>query len=81
MLSAGMRLTACAVAVTLYSQLAIAADIGGDLKATIVLQGYACSDIAQKTRKADSDYNVSCKDGNHYHVFINAQGRVVVEKT
>ena len=61
--------------------LAGAADIGADLKATIVLQGYTCSDIAQKTRKADSDYNVACKDGNHYHVYINAQGRVVVEKT
>jgi hypothetical protein len=80
MLSAQMRFAACAAAVALYSPMAGAADIGGDLKATIVLQGYACSDIAQKTRKADSDYNVTCKDGNHYHVYINAQGRVVVEK-
>lgn len=57
-----------------------AADIGNDLKATIVLQGLACNEVAQQTRNADSDYNVSCKDGNRYHVFVNAQGRVVVQK-
>jgi hypothetical protein len=57
-----------------------AADIGNDLKATIVLQGLACDQVAQQTRNGDSDYNVSCKDGNRYHVFVNAQGRVVVQK-
>jgi hypothetical protein len=57
-----------------------AADISGDLKATIVLQGMACDQVAQQSRNADSDYNVACKDGNRYHVFVNAQGRVVVQK-
>jgi hypothetical protein len=57
-----------------------AADIGNDLKATIVLQGLTCDQVAQRTRNGDSDYNVSCKDGNRYHVFVNAQGRVVVQK-
>jgi hypothetical protein len=57
-----------------------AADIGGDLKATIVLQGLPCDQVAQQTRIADSDYNVTCKDGNRYHVFVNSQGRVVVQK-
>jgi hypothetical protein len=57
-----------------------AADIGGDLKATIVLQGLPCDQVAQQSRNADSDYNVTCKDGNRYHVFVNAQGRVVVQK-
>lgn len=57
-----------------------AADIGNDLKATIVLQGLACDEVTQQTRNADSNYNVSCKDGNQYHVFVNAQGRVVVQK-
>jgi hypothetical protein len=59
---------------------AYAADIGGDLKATIVLQGLPCDQVAQQSRNADSDYNVTCKDGNRYHVFVNAQGRVVVQK-
>jgi hypothetical protein len=59
---------------------AYAADIGGDLKATIVLQGLPCDQVAQQSRNADSDYSVTCKDGNRYHVFVNAQGRVVVQK-
>ena len=54
--------------------------IGKDLKATIALQGQACNQIASTVRKADSDYLVTCKDGNRYHVFVNSQGRVVVEK-
>ncbi len=51
-----------------------------DLKVTIALQGYPCDEIANTKRNADSDYSVSCKDGNKYRVFVNAQGRVVVEK-
>jgi hypothetical protein len=57
-----------------------AADIGNDLKATIVLQGMPCDQVVQQSRNADSDYNVSCKDGNRYHVYVDAKGRVVVKK-
>jgi hypothetical protein len=77
--SAKSILISCAGALLLGSSLN-AADIGNDLKATIVLQGLACDQVAQQTRNGDSDYNVSCKDGNRYHVFVNAQGRVVVQK-
>jgi len=55
-------------------------DIGADLKATIALQGQACDQIAASKRNADSDYSVTCKDGNRYHVYVNPQGRVLVEK-
>ena len=55
-------------------------DLGKDLKVTIVLHGYACDQIVSSKRNADSDYTATCKDGNRYHVFVNAQGRVVVEK-
>jgi hypothetical protein len=72
-------LVSCAAALTLAASV-YAADIGNDLKATIVLQGLACDQVAQQTRNGDSDYNVSCKDGNRYHVFVDAQGRVVVQK-
>ena len=51
-----------------------------DLKVTIALQGYACDEIVSAERNADSDYTASCRDGNRYHIFVNAQGRVVVEK-
>jgi hypothetical protein len=54
--------------------------IGGDLKATIALQGQPCDQIVSSKRNADSDYSVSCKDGNRYHVYVSAQGRVLVEK-
>lgn len=60
----------------------LAADdaIGKDLRATIALQGYACDQIVSSQRNADSDYTASCKDGNRYHVFVNPQGRVIVQK-
>lgn len=29
---------------------------------------------------ADKDYIPSCKDGNRYRVFVNAEGRVVAQK-
>jgi hypothetical protein len=77
--SAKSIVISCAGALLLGSPL-YAADIGNDLKATIVLQGSACDQVAQQTRNADSDYNVTCKDGNRYHVFVDAQGRVVVKK-
>ncbi len=72
-------LISCTAALVLVASV-YAADIGNDLKATIVLQGLACDQVAQQTRNGDSDYNVSCKDGNRYHVFVDAQGRVVVQK-
>ena len=62
---------------------ALAADdisTGQDLKATIALQGMPCDQVVNVKRNADSDYLASCKDGNRYHVFVNPQGRVVVQK-
>ncbi|HZF29211.1 MAG TPA: hypothetical protein VE907_08850 [Gammaproteobacteria bacterium] len=60
----------------------LAADdpVAKDLRATIALQGYPCDQIVSSKRNADSDYTASCKDGNRYHVFVNSQGRVIVEK-
>jgi hypothetical protein len=54
--------------------------LGADLKATIALQGLPCDQIVSTTRDADSNYTATCKDGNRYHVYVNAQGRVIVEK-
>jgi hypothetical protein len=62
---------------------ALAADdpsLGKDLKATIALQGLPCDQLVTAKRNADSDYTAACKDGNHYHIFVNAQGRVIVQK-
>lgn len=51
-----------------------------DLKVTIALQGLPCDEVTDAKRNADSDYLATCRDGHRYHVYVNAQGRVVVEK-
>lgn len=51
-----------------------------DLKATIALHGMPCDQVTDVKRNGDSDYIAACKDGNRYHVFVNAQGQVIVEK-
>jgi hypothetical protein len=70
------------LAALICAALAPAADapLGKDLKAAIALQGKPCDQVATSKRKTDSDYTVTCKDGNRYHVFVDSQGRVVVEK-
>ena len=39
-----------------------------------------CDQVVGSKRNGDSDYNASCKDGNRYHIFVDASGRVVVKK-
>jgi hypothetical protein len=51
-----------------------------DLFAVIALQGLPCGEVVSVATRSDTDHVASCKDGNRYHVFVNAQGRVVVEK-
>ena len=82
-----MRLQIFALAVTATTSLvgspligAEEAPLGKDLKATIALQGMPCDQIIQTKRNGDSDYTADCKDGNRYHIFVNPQGRVVVQK-
>jgi hypothetical protein len=54
--------------------------MGKDLAATIALQGLPCDKVVAAKRNGDSDYTATCMDGNRYHVFVNASGRVVVKK-
>ena len=51
-----------------------------DLTAVIALHGLPCGEVVAVTVLAKNDYAASCKDGNNYRVYENAQGRVVVEK-
>jgi hypothetical protein len=51
-----------------------------DLTAVIALHGLPCGQVVAVTVEAEDDYAVSCKDENKYHVYLNAAGRVVVEK-
>jgi hypothetical protein len=46
----------------------------------IALQGLPCGEVVSVTTKGNDDHIATCRDGNRYHVYLNAQGRVVVEK-
>ena len=50
-----------------------------DLTAVIALHGQPCGQVVAVEVLAENDYAASCKDGNKYHVFLNAEGRVIVE--
>ena len=66
-----------------FAASALAADDAStrkDLFTVITLQGLPCGEVVSVTMRGDNDHIASCKDGNRYHVFLNAQGRVVVEK-
>ena len=36
--------------------------------------------VVRATRLKDNDHIATCKDGNRYRVFVNAEGRVVAQK-
>ena len=55
-------------------------ELAKDLTSTIALLGLPCGQVVSATRLKDNDYMATCKDKNRYHVFVNAQGRVVAEK-
>jgi len=83
-----MRTRVAGIAITIltatyFAAPSLAADdasVKKDLFTVITLQGLPCGEVVNFTTKADNDHIASCKDGNRYHVFLNAQGRVVVEK-
>jgi hypothetical protein len=51
-----------------------------DLTAVIALQGLPCGKVVSASQRGEDDYVASCQDGNRYRVYVNAEGRVVVEK-
>ena len=51
-----------------------------DMTAVIALQGLPCGQVVAVKVQAEDDYAASCRDGNLYRVYLNAEGRVVVEK-
>lgn len=76
-------LAALALAATLAAAPARAADdasVKRDLTAVIALHGLPCGRVVGFERRGENDYVATCQDGNRYRVFVNAEGRVVVEK-
>ena len=51
-----------------------------DLTAVIALHGLPCGQVVAVKVLAQDDYAATCKDKNKYHVYLNASGRVIVEK-
>ena len=75
-------LASLAVAAAIAASAAAADDaaVKKDLTAVIALQGLPCGQVTEVRTLGDNDYIASCQDGNRYHVFVNAQGRVVAQK-
>ena len=51
-----------------------------DLTSVIMLLGMPCGQVVSATRQADNDHIASCKNGDRYRVFVNAEGRAVAQK-
>jgi hypothetical protein len=51
-----------------------------DMTSVIALQGLPCGQVVAVKVNGENDYACTCKDGNRYRVYLNAAGRVVVEK-
>ena len=56
------------------------AALAKDLTAVITLLGLPCGQVVSVKHQAENDNIATCKDGNRYRVFVNAEGRVVAEK-
>jgi len=83
----GMSLAMIAAVLVSYSGTSLAAEdaasdvaVTQDLTAVIALQGLPCGRVVSATQEGEDNYTASCEDGNRYRVFVNADGRVVVEK-
>ena len=50
-----------------------------DLTAVLALHGLPCGEVVSVNVRAENDYDASCKDGNRYHVYVNTEGRVMVD--
>ena len=55
------------------------AELRKDLTAVIALHGLPCGQVVAVVEQAAADYAASCMDGKKYRVFMNADGRVIVE--
>ncbi|MGH8232558.1 MAG: hypothetical protein ACRESY_12120 [Steroidobacteraceae bacterium] len=62
------------------AQAAEGPSLAKDLTSVIALLGLPCGEVVGVVHKGDNDNIASCKDGHRYHVFLNADGRVVAQK-
>ncbi len=77
---AGVLVVVLAVFFSGPAQAADDAALAKDLTAVITLLGLPCGQVVSVKRQGENDNIATCKDGNRYRVFVNAEGRVVAEK-
>jgi hypothetical protein len=70
----------CATASVAVAQSPDQAKTTQDLTSVIALQGLPCGKVVSATQQGADDYVATCSDGNRYRVYVNADGRVLVEK-
>jgi hypothetical protein len=46
----------------------------------IALQGFPCGQVVSSSQQGADDYLATCEDGKRYRVFVNAEGRVILQK-
>ena len=46
----------------------------------IALQGFPRGRVVSSSQQGADDYVATCEDRNRYRVFVNAEGRVIVQK-
>ena len=71
------------IATIFFAGSALAADdisTAKDLTSVIALHAQPCGQVVAVKQQGDNDYVATCQDGNRYRVFVNAEGRVVVQK-
>lgn len=51
-----------------------------DLTSVIALMGQPCGEVVSVAHQGDNDNVATCKDGHRYHVYLNADKRVIVDK-
>ncbi len=51
-----------------------------DMTSVIALMGLPCGQVVSVVKKGDNDHVATCKDGNRYRIFLNAEGRVIAQK-
>jgi len=73
-------IAASTVVFALPSRAADDATVLKDLTAVIALLGLPCGQVISAETLGANDHVATCKDGNRYHVFISAEGRVVAQK-
>jgi hypothetical protein len=54
--------------------------VARDLTSVIALLGLPCGEVVSVRKQGDNDNVATCRNGNRYRVYVNAEGRVVAER-